>query len=273
MSQIPIHWDTFYLGTHKVAWLERAGVPLFLSYSTLRDRVELPRAIERWAMDSGGFTQLSQHGRWTISPYEYARSVRRYRDEIGMLDWAAIQDWMVEPRIRAATGLTVAEHQCLTIRSYLDLMSIDPDLPWTPVLQGWTFDDYLQHIELYARFGVDLASLPVVGVGSVCRRQNTGLLRQVLIAIRQAGVERLHGFGIKLDGLVVDAPLLKSADSLAWSKTAMHEPPLPGHTHEHCNNCLEYALLWREKVLEAIDEGMRADVWGIGAGLSPTLRA
>lgn len=37
--------DIFYLGTHQVDHLERAGVPLFVSHRRLAGRKTLPRAI------------------------------------------------------------------------------------------------------------------------------------------------------------------------------------------------------------------------------------
>src|SRR4051812_4445749 len=86
----------FYLGTHHLSWLEQTDVPLFISRRTLAARKALPRARGHWAIDSGGFTELSMHGRWTIDARDYAELVRRARDEAGGLQWAAIQDWMCE---------------------------------------------------------------------------------------------------------------------------------------------------------------------------------
>ena len=74
---------TFYVGSPEPAWLERTNAPLFVSHHRLVSRRSLPRAARRWALDSGGFTEISKHGRWTITPAEYIAAVRRYRDEIG----------------------------------------------------------------------------------------------------------------------------------------------------------------------------------------------
>jgi hypothetical protein len=272
---------TFYLGTHKPNWLAEAGVPLFVSFATLRDRDELWPALAPWAMDSGGFMELRLRGTWTVSPMEYISVVRRCVDEIGKLDWAAIQDWMCEPFIRAKTGLTVAQHQCLTIRSLLDLRSMAPELPWAPVVQGWAWPDYDRHVEMYARYGIDLTQEPIVGVGSVCRRQNTLQAGAIFASMLRVGVNNLHGFGLKRSGLVDSAPLLKSSDSTAWSTEARLTAPdakvhqrwlayqrkhLPGHSHGadgkgRCNNCLDYALWWREDVLRQAREGVRRDIW------------
>ena len=273
---------TFYLGTHKPNWLAEAGVPLFVSFATLRDRDSLWPAKAPWAMDSGGFMEIRLRGTWTVSPTEYASVVRRCANEIGKLDWAAIQDWMCEPVIRAKTGLTVTQHQCLTIRSLIELRMLAPELPWTPVIQGWAWPDYDRHVEMYARYGIDLTREPVVGVGSVCRRQNTLQAGAIFASLLQAGITRLHGFGLKRSGLVDNAPLMSSSDSLAWSTEARLTDPdkskvyqrwiayknkyLPGHKHGadgkgRCNNCLDYALWWRKDVLRQAEQGIERDIW------------
>jgi integrase len=84
-----------YLGTHIPSWLNRPlGVPLLVSHRRLAGRRSLPRAVNSWALDSGGFTELDLHGRWQTDEKDYVRSVRRYADEIGNLAWATPQDWM-----------------------------------------------------------------------------------------------------------------------------------------------------------------------------------
>src|SRR2546423_119303 len=135
----------FFLGTHQPGWLSTAPVPLFISDRRLRSYRRLPRATGSWALDSGGFTELSTHGDWSHgpTPTEYAARIRRYRDEIGHLAWAAPQDWMCEPWILAKTSLTMVEHQRRTVDNYRHLTTIVPDLPIIPVLQGWTVADYL----------------------------------------------------------------------------------------------------------------------------------
>jgi hypothetical protein len=252
----------FFLGSHQPGWLGTAGVPLFISDRRLRRYRTLPRAAAAWALDSGGFTELQYFGRWTVSPTEYADRVRRYRDEVGRLTWAAPQDWMCEPIVIAGgrlgpmrfagTGLSVAAHQRRTVDNLLQLRETAPDLPFVPVVQGYTVDEYLTCVDLYARAGVDLTTEPLVGLGSVCRRQATGEAHTVIATLHRAGVTRLHGFGVKTLGLARYGHLLASADSLAWSLDARRKPPLPGcNTHKNCANCLRYALAWRQRVLSA----------------------
>lgn len=246
----------FFLGTHRPNWLSQTTVPLFVSDRTLRPYKTLPTARGEWALDSGGFSELSQHGSWLHgpSPREYAHRVRRYRDNIGGLLWAAPQDWMCEPVITAKTGLSVVEHQRRTVANFLELQALAPDLPFIPVLQGWAYQDYLTCAQMYADGGVDLAEHPAVGVGSVCRRQATAQAAEIITAIRQAvpGI-RLHGFGIKTTGLGDYGTQLVSADSMAWSLAARKQPRLPGCSgHKTCANCARFAFRWRQRVLASL---------------------
>lgn len=241
----------FYLGTHIPNWLSRDDrPPLFISRRALERRRTMPRAAGSWALDSGGFTELAMFGAWTMGPTEYVAAVRRYRDEIGMMDWASPQDWMVEPAMLLKTGLTVAEHQRRTIANFLDLRTSAPELPIIPVVQGWTRDDYLRHVDMYAAVGVDLEAEGLVGVGSVCRRQNMSEALDILAALAPL---RLHGFGFKVLGLTRGAQMLKSADSLAWSYRARRDVALPGCTHKACNNCIVFARQWAARIERAIE--------------------
>ncbi|RPE34957.1 deazapurine DNA modification protein DpdA family protein [Kitasatospora cineracea] len=248
----------FYLGTHMSNWLATAAVPLFISRNRLKNRKTFPRAAAPWALDSGGFTELMQHGRWTITPEQYATEVRRYQDEIGQLDWAAPMDWMCEPWVIAGgqhgpltfagTGLTIREHQRRTVDNLLHLRAIAPDLPFIPVLQGWALDDYQHCADLYTAAGINLATEPVVGLGSVCRRQATDEITQIVRHFADQGL-RLHGFGVKTLGLAEYGADLTSADSMAWSMDARRHQPIPGHPHRNCANCPEWAMRWRSRIL------------------------
>lgn len=261
--------NAFYLGSHLPNWLRTLGVPLFVSHRRLADYVTLPEAIGPWALDSGGFTELQMFGSWDrVPPEVYVKAVYRYRDHIGHLDWAAPQDWMCEdvvinggrvgPVTFVGTHLSVAEHQRRTVENGLILRDLAPDLPWRWVLQGKTVDDYRRHVDMHEAAGIDLTAEPVVGLGSVCRRQATqeiGNLVRLLAGPRYN--LRLHGFGVKVAGLRAYGRYLTSADSMAWSKQARHEPPLPGCvTHKNCANCARYALKWREAVLDSLAAGL-----------------
>lgn len=251
----------FYLGTHQVVWLRRLrDVPLFVSHRRLIDYShpsKLPRATTPWALDSGGFTELSTYGEWRTSRAEYVDAVHEYRERVGMLEWASPQDWMTEDHIVAKTGLSVLAHQERTVQSVLDLRSDAPNFGFIAVLQGQTLDDYLRCVELYDEAGIDLRREPVVGVGSVCRRQSTGEVERIIAELSRAGL-RLHGFGVKTTGLKRYGAQLTSADSMAWSfrarQLAHHDGwTTPGCTHRACNNCARFALMWRDQVLSQLD--------------------
>jgi hypothetical protein len=211
-----------------------------------------PVARTRWALDSGGFTELSMNGVWQTTPKTYVAEVAKYAAACGQLDWAAIQDWMCEPVVLAKTGLTIAEHQTRTIDSYLTLRTLAPELPFTPVLQGWERDDYLRHVDMYGARGVFLDDLPTVGIGSVCRRQGTTMVEDLIKELARGGL-RLHGFGFKTLGLRKVSPWLASSDSMAWSFNARRASVrLEGCTHLKCNNCYKFACFWRDKILQGL---------------------
>jgi hypothetical protein len=253
---------TFFLGTHLPGWLSWCDVPLMVSDRRLRDVKRPLPARAPWVLDSGGFTELSMHGTWANGPcpQEYAERVARYQRWIGNLAWAAPQDWMCEPFILAKTGLQVHVHQWRTIDNLRDLRNAwnqhPGPSPFIPVLQGYAVDDYLRHIDLYRAAGIDLTAEPVVGVGSVCRRQGTAEIDVLFRELHAAGIRGMHGFGVKKLGLERFAHLLHSADSLAWSFAARREPALSEcQGHKNCANCPRYALAWRAELLAQVASG------------------
>lgn len=241
----------FYVGTHQPNWLWTSDFPLFVSHRRLAPRRphRLRPARVAWALDSGGFTELSMHGRWMTKPDDYAEAVTGYLAHLGRPDFVAPQDWMCEPVMLARTGLSVREHQERTVANFLQLRDLAPTVPFAPVLQGWRLADYETCVDLYTQAGIDLTAQPIVGLGSVCRRQSTIEINTITTALAGAGL-RLHGFGVKTGGLHRYGPLLASADSMAWSYAARRSAALPGCTnHINCANCPRYARLWRATVL------------------------
>jgi hypothetical protein len=254
------------------SWLTKptVHVPLFVSRTRLEKRRQpgvfrdlLPVATTDWAMDSGGFWEITHRGGWTFTARQYAVEIQRARDEIGRMSWASPMDWMCEPDALRKTGLTVQQHQRNTVDNYLKLLTLDATLPVVPVLQGFASDDYLRCVDMYDAAGVDLTRERVVGLGSVCRRQATSEIAEITGLLSGLGL-RLHGYGVKHEGLAKYARNLVSADSLAWSQAGRFEGNKrrltgrgPGCLH-HTNplkepplnegNCLPYALNWRNGV-------------------------
>jgi hypothetical protein len=267
-----------YLTTHKQGWLwrEDTEVPLFVSHRRLSDAAHLYPATVDWALDSGGFTEIADFGRHRTSPAAYVQAVMRYDREIGRMEWAAPQDWMCEPQMISGgiidgrrvpgTGLSLAEHQRRTVANFIELQHLwawecelhdyFSESPFMPVLQGWDPGDYLRCADMYDAAGVRLEDYPLVGLGSVCRRNKPSELLRVLEGVipRLTPWIALHGFGMKTTGLEAAGHLMTSADSASWSYTARREHiVLPGHTHSHCGNCLTYAKLWRGKMLAKVE--------------------
>lgn len=207
----------FFCGLHQPSDAKHFSAA-FVSVNRLRDR-KGPFAVGDWIMDSGAFSEISAHGRYRHSVGDYAAEIRRW-SENGRLLAAVSQDFMCEPWIVEKTGLSVAEHQRLTIERYDELVWEDTAGVYImPVLQGYAPEDYVRHVGMY---GVDrLAHGAWVGVGSICKRNaNPRAVEAVLRAIKAARPDlRLHGFGLKAtalrSALVFD--LLHTADSMAWS--------------------------------------------------------
>lgn len=243
----------FWTGAPEPSWLWNHLGPWFVSNERL-SRLKTFKPVlagQEWVLDSGGFSHLRTHGRWMLPAREYAAQVRRYADEIGGLTWAATQDWMCEDFVInggtfggmtfVGTGLTKREHQHRSVGSYLDLMAIDSTLPWVPIVQGDTLADYFYCWDLYERAGIDLTQQPIVGLGSVCRRQHTAEITELVRELAALGAP-LHGFGVKTLGLNEYGRLLASADSQWWSKAARSQHiRLDGCEHANCNYCPRWA--------------------------------
>jgi len=231
----------FYLGTHMVNFVEQVRIPWFVSITRILKRKSIIEGD--WMLDSGGFTQISQHGDYTISEQDYLDVVEYQKPVL-----AFCQDWMCEPQMLKKTGLTVRDHQDKTLESYLSMASFSKKI--RPVLQGWDAKDYVNHLRAYKRAGVDIHQL--FGVGTVCSRNgDSEIIRKILSEIiTEEPKLKLHGFGVKSESMAANQDLLWSADSMAWSVTGRMDK-LCGMVcpTKNCANCLEFALLWRKKNL------------------------
>ena len=236
----------FYLGLHQPASAEKVNIPVFLSVARLLMR-RTPLHHNDWIMDSGGFTMIAKHGKYTITENEYIRCIKNHNPTI-----AFCQDWMCEPYILSKTGLSVLEHQMRTTKSYLSMAGRTKKV--RPVLQGWLIDDYKRHLDYYDKNGVDMSQL--FGVGSICSRNGkVGTIYNIIYSVKEhcPGI-RLHGFGIKSNALVAVNELLTSADSMAWSSAGRRLKICPECGLQSCANCLEFAMLWRKKILMSVNK-------------------
>ncbi len=212
----------FYVGLHQPSdapHFERA----FISINRVRGRKK-PVPAKDWILDSGAFRELAQFGGYRHEPEEYAAEVNRLAGLNPGMVAAVSQDWMCEPFMLEKTGLTLREHQCRTIERYVQLRELVRGVYLMPVLQGYSLESYLDHIDQY---GTLLRHGAYVGVGSVCKRNgNVRQIEAIMSAIiRKRPDLRLHGFGLKTTALssgLVRA-CLYSADSMAWSFAARRQ--------------------------------------------------
>lgn len=194
----------------------------FISVNRLRKR-KGPFQVGDWIMDSGAFSAILTHGGYPHGVEEYAAQIDRWKG-CGRLLAAIAQDYMCEAAMLDRTGLTIADHQRLTIERYDALMALVDDVYIMPVLQGYEPAEYVDHVRQY---GERLTPGMWVGVGSVCKRNgDPRAIEAVLIAIKRERPDlRLHGFGLKTtalqSGLVRE--LLETADSMAWSFAARRQ--------------------------------------------------
>jgi hypothetical protein len=192
-----------------------------ISINSLRDR-KRPFRVNGWILDSGAFTELSTHGHWRTSPQEYATHINRLKHN-GNLLAAVSQDLMCEPFILEKSGLTIQEHQTITIERYSQLLPLT-DVYIMPVLQGYSPDSYSAHVRQYGQL---LKDHQWVGAGSICKRNgNPDQIEDILLAIKTERPDlRLHGFGLKLGALksVTVRSLLESSNSMAWSYAGRKE--------------------------------------------------
>lgn len=204
----------FYVGLDDLPMAKRFDRS-FISVKRLIKR-KSDFAAKNWIMDSGAFSDIEKHGKFVLSVGEYAEQIDRW-SRCGNFQRAATQDYMCEPFIVGITGLSVREHQRMTIERY-DALREATTAALLPVIQGFNPWEYAQHLDDY---GARLTNGMWVGVGSVCKRNNDpAQIEEILMVIKRKRPDlKLHGFGLKVTALrsPIVRQLLYSADSMAWS--------------------------------------------------------
>jgi hypothetical protein len=250
----------FFLGTHQPHWLAEPrceGVPLFVSRRTLARYVTLPRALTDFALDSGGFTELQLHGMWTVSAAVYIAFVLMLVAHFGRrMLWVAPRDWMCEPIV--INGGVVRGNRAHIGREWLARST--SGAPWRT---SWSYAHSSGILSCRCCRGG-----PSRKIKGGIRFVGTGLSVEAMDEaeriMRSLAPLRLHGFGFKKAGVERCHDVMKTADSTAWSVSGRKSPPLPGHDrpgpgrprgHKNCANCLEYALGWREELLDGLRRG------------------
>lgn len=221
---------------------------VMVSVNRLRNRKSGFR-VNDWIMDSGAFTELTTHGRYRHEPEEYAEQVNRWSRTGNMLA-AATQDYMCEPFVTDKTGLSVSDHQALTIERYCKIVDLVKSALIMPVIQGYNVHDYSSHVIQYGKI---LKHGAWVGVGSVCKRNSEpSVIEDILLSIKSIRPDlRLHGFGLKIEALKNPTvkQLLYSSDSMAWSFEGRNSNAEDASAHDP-----RHALKYCVKVEKALSE-------------------
>jgi len=198
------------------------------------------------ALDSAGFVAWMRYGGfpWTVEMYA--------GQLVPAFPWAwwAQMDACCEPEI-AATPHVVRERQVETVRMLGECRRAAEEFdvsPPTPVLQGWTPDDYAWHVDKIR------PEEGLVCVGSMCRRNVNGPNGLVAVVERldkelPPGVT-LHLFGVKSQGLVALAqhPRVESVDSMAWDMQARKTARSAGVPFSNGHR-ISHMRAWRSKQL------------------------
>lgn len=219
--------DGFFVGLHQPADAHRFARAC-VSINRLRTRKK-PLGCGEVIIDSGAFTELNLYGRYRHTVEAYAADLYRLHTEgVAQIIGAVAQDYMCEAFMLEKTGLTIADHQRLTIERYDALVEALDRLfggvcpfPVIPVLQGYSPADYVRHLHAY---GDRLRPGMWVGVGSVCKRNGApDRIVEVAHPIKALRPDlRLHGFGVKSTALEHPGvrELFDTTDSMAWSAAA-----------------------------------------------------
>jgi hypothetical protein len=172
-------------------------------------------------LDSGGFVAAVKYRGWpwAVDSYLNLCAAAPWR-------WFASMDWCVEPEI-ARDEATVMDRISGTVR--LNILcrlgaaerGIQDRL--MPVIQGWEPDHYLRCMDRLSGF---LDGVPLVGLGSMCRRHVEGPhgVLQVVDALDRAAPPgmRFHLFGLKSQAVeeLRGHPRIASVDSQAYGVRA-----------------------------------------------------
>jgi hypothetical protein len=246
----------FFPGIPEPAWAHRFETA-FISVSRLRRRKgPFPPPRGMWAMDSAAFTEVVLNGGYRDTPEAFAAEAAVWTERVRGCAFVASQDFMCEAFVLEKTGLSVVDHQRLTIERYDAIKAAwSSSTPLLPVLQGFGQSEYLHHIDDY---GDRLGEGAWVGVGSVCKRQGAvAMVEDLLGAIKHRRPDlRLHGFGVKLTALKSQLirDLLYSADSMAWSYAARRQGRDPNDWRE--------AVAFADRVAVPAPAPEQMSLWG-----------
>jgi len=204
----------------------------------------------RTFIDCGGYHHMmTGDGEYADSDEAYLRFLLKHRPAL-----YALRDYPCEPDLLAELGRTVEDQQRRTtdhhIALYEQVRGHSLADSAVAVLQGWTPQQYLSHLDDLRDHGLVTDRL---AIGSVCRRGADQDIAEVILQVRDAVPDRvgLHAFGVKGSVLrfreVADA--LDSVDSAAydWSESRVPSERSNGESFTWRDSARAY-LNWRHQL-------------------------
>jgi hypothetical protein len=125
------HFDRAFISVNRVRGRQKPVPAKGMDFG--QRRVPGDRAVRRLSPRAGGIRRRGQPARSHQSRPHAAVS----------------QDWMCEAFMLEKTGLTLEDHQRLTIERYDALLPLIRGVYLMPVLQGYSLQSYLDHIDQY----------------------------------------------------------------------------------------------------------------------------
>ena len=175
-------------------------------------------------LDSAGYVALSEYKGfpWTVDQYLDLCAAAPWK-------WFASMDMCVEPQI-ARHETAILDRISGTVRLNLECLNGAERRGisdrFVPVIQGWSGQHYLRCLD---RMAWIIEGRPLVGIGSMCRRNVEGQygILQIVDALDRAMPRdvRFHLFGIKSDGMeeLRGHPRIASFDSQAYGTAARRD--------------------------------------------------
>ena len=182
-------------------------------------RTRLPDGYpDRLILDSGGYSFFSRWGEYPFSIEKYVDLANTLKDKYPLYRVATL-DYPCEPDIDRSHLMTNEERIKKTVSNAVECIDVDRRLPWLPIIQGYTLDEYLHCVDLYQEAGI---ISDYWAVGSLCSRKgNIQRIKYLITKLKELALSnvKVHAFGLNIpyikDPQIFHA--LYSSDSAAWT--------------------------------------------------------
>ena len=189
-------------------------------------RTHIPDTVEQVFLDSGGYSFFSYYPDYPFTIEEYINLANIIKDQSGITRVVTL-DYPCEPDINRSRVSTNEERIQKTVSNAVECIQYDETIPWLPVIQGYTIDEYLYCVDLYKDAGI---TSDYWAIGSICSRKGFPYkIRRIITTLSEALQSKIHAFGISLKYLY-DPQIFNniySSDSAAWvwGATKMEQKP------------------------------------------------